>query len=181
MSRKIFDNDLATIHKNKVTLTLNKSAYIGICILELSKVLMYEFHYDYIKNKYGTNSGLLFIYTDSLMYEIKAEDVYEDFSNNKEMFDLSNYSTKSKYYDNSNKLVVGKMKDKTAGVSIEEFVGLKPKMYLHLVNDNSENKKEKRVNRNVVATIHHNEYKDVLLNKKCWRHSMNRIQSKIIE
>ena len=52
------------------------------------------------------------------------------------------------------------MKDKTAGVSIEEFVGLKPKMYLHLVNDNSEYKKEKRVNRNVVATIHHNEYKD---------------------
>ena len=88
MSHKIFDNDLATIHKNKVTLTLNKPGYIGICILELSKVLMYEFHYDYIKNKYGTSSGLLFIYTDSLMYEIKAEDVYEDFSNNKEMFDL---------------------------------------------------------------------------------------------
>ena len=160
ISHKIFGNDLATIHKNKVTLMLNKPAYIGICILELRKVLMYEFHYDYIKNKYGTSSGLLFIYTDSFMYEIKAEDVYEDFSNNKEMFDLSNYSTKSKYYDNSNKLVVGKMKDKTADVSIEEFVGLKPKMYLHLVNDNSEHKKEKRVNRNVVATIHHNEYKD---------------------
>ena len=60
MSRKIFDNDLVAIRKNKVTLTLNRAAYIGMCILELSKVLMYEFHYDYIKNKYGNNSGLLF-------------------------------------------------------------------------------------------------------------------------
>ena len=78
------------------------------------------------------------------MYEIKTEDVSEDSSNDKEMFDFSNYSTKSKYYDNSNKLVVGKMKDETAGVAIEEFVGLKPKMYLYLVDDNSEHKKSKR-------------------------------------
>ena len=62
------------------------------------------------------------------MYEIKTEDVYEDFSNNKEMFDFSNCSTKLKYYDNSNKLVVGKMKDGTAGTVIKEFFGLKPKM-----------------------------------------------------
>ena len=71
------------------------------------------------------------------MYEIKTEDVYEDFSN-KEMFDFSNYSSKSKYYDNLNKVVVGKMKDKTAGVAIEELVGLKPKIYSYLVDDNSE-------------------------------------------
>ena len=137
MSHKIFDNDLVAIRKNKVTLTLNKPAYIGMCILELSKVLMYEFHYDYIKNKYGNNSRLLFTDTDSLMYEIKTEDVYEDFSNDKEMFDFSNYSTKSKYCDNSNKLVVGKMKDETAGVVIEEFVGLKPKIYSYLVDNKS--------------------------------------------
>ena len=96
MSHKIFDNDLVAIRKNKVTLTLNKPPYIGMCILELSKVLMYEFQYDYIKNKYGNNSRLLFTDTDSLMYEIKTEDVYEDFSNDKEIFDLSNYSAKSK-------------------------------------------------------------------------------------
>ena len=76
------------------------------------------------------------------------------------------------------KLVVGKMKDETASVAIEEFVGLKPKMYSYLVDDNSEHKKTKGVNRNVVATINHNEYKDDLLNKKCLRRSMNRIQSK---
>ena len=75
------------------------------------------------------------------MYEIKTEDVYEDFSNGKQMFDFRSYSTKSKHYDNSNKLVVGKMKNETAGVAIEEFVGLKPKMYSHLEDNNSENKR----------------------------------------
>ena len=93
-------------------------------ILELSKVLMYEFHYNYIKNEYDNKSKLLFTDTDSLMYEIKTVDIHEDFSSNKEMFDFSNYSTKSKYYDNSNKLVIGKMKDETRGAVIEEFVGL---------------------------------------------------------
>ena len=89
MSHKIFDNDLVAISKTKVTLTLNKPAYIGMCISELSKVLMYEFHYDYFKNKCGNNSRLLFIDTDSLMYEIKTEDLYKDFNNDKEMFDFS--------------------------------------------------------------------------------------------
>ena len=77
---------------------------------------------------------------DSLMYEIKTEDVYKDFSSDKEMFEFSNYSTKSKYYDNSNKLVVGKMKNETACVAIEEFLGLKSKMYSYLVDDNSKQK-----------------------------------------
>ena len=88
---------------------------------------MYEFHYDYIKNEYDNKTKLLLTDTDSLMYEIKTENVYEDFSSNKEMFDFSNYSTKSKYYNNSNKLVIEKIKDVTGGVAIEEFVGLKPK------------------------------------------------------
>ena len=100
------------------------------------------------------------------MHEIKTEDVYDDFSSNKEVFDFSDYSTKSKYYDNSNKLVIGKMKDETGDVAIKEFVGLKSKMYSFLV-DKNEHKKAKGVNKNVVATISHNKYKDVLLNKKC--------------
>ena len=142
-------------------------------IIELSKVLVCEFHYDYIKNKYDNNSRLLFTDTDSLIYEIKTKDVYEDFSNDKEMFDFSNYS---KCYDNLNKLVFGNMKNKTAAVAIEEFVGLKPKLYSY--NANIEHKKAEGVNRNVVATITHNKYKDVLLNRKCLRHSMNGIQSR---
>ena len=86
------------------------------------------------------------------------------------MSDFSNYSNKSKYCDVSNKLVIGKMKDETRGDAIGEFVGLKPKMCSFLVKDNSENKKAKGVNRNVVTTISHNKYKDVLLNNKCLRH-----------
>ena len=68
-------------------------------ILELSKVLMYEFHYNYIKSEYDNKSKLLFTDTDSLMYEIKTVDVHEDFSSNKEVVNFSNYLTKSKYYD----------------------------------------------------------------------------------
>ena len=71
---------------------------------------MYKFHYEYIKNKYGNNSRLLFIGTDSLMFETKTNDTYEDLSKDKEMFDFSNYSSKWKYYDNSNKMIVAKMK-----------------------------------------------------------------------
>ena len=94
------------------------------------------------------------------------------------MFDFSNYSAKSKYYNNSNKVVVDKMENKTAGVSIEEFVGLKPKMNSYLVNENSQHKKAKGVNKNVAVTINHNGYKAVLLNKKRLTRSMNRIQNK---
>ena len=111
------------------------------------------------------------------MYEIKTEDFYENFSSHKEMFDFSNYLTKSKHFDDSNKLVIGKMKDKTAGAATEEYVGLKSKMCSFLV-DNSEHKKAKDMNRNAVAITSHKEYKDVSINNKCVRHSMNRIESK---
>ena len=113
MSRKIFEKNLIAICKNKVTLMPNKPAYVGMCILELNKVSMYEFHYDYIVNKYCNNSELLFTVTHRLMYEIKTG---EDFSSNKDMFDFSNYSSKSKYYDGSYKLVIGKIKDETGVV-----------------------------------------------------------------
>ena len=82
---------------------------------------MYEFHYNYIKNRYVNDSRLLFTDTDNLMYEIKTEDVYKDFSKDKEMFDFSNYSAKSQHYENSNKLLVGRMKGETAGVAIEDL------------------------------------------------------------
>ena len=112
------------------------------------------------------------------MYEIKTEDVYEEFSRDKEMLDFSNCWTKSKYYDDSNKLVTGNMKNEPAGVVIEEFVGLKPKMYWFLVDYNSQHKKAKGRNKNNAATISHNDYKKILLDNKCMRHSMNRIRGK---
>ena len=88
------------------------------------------------------------------------------------------YSAESKFYYGSNKLLFGKMKNETGGAAIKEFVGLKPKMYLFLVDDSSEHKKAKRVNKNFVATINHGEYKDILSIEKCFRHPMNRIESK---
>ena len=95
--------------------------------LELSKVLMYDIRCDYMKNTCDKNSRLLFKDTDSLVYEMKTEDVYEDFSSDKEMFDL----TKSNYCDDSNK-------DEIANIAIKEFVGLKPKMYQLLIDNSSE-------------------------------------------
>ena len=87
------------------------------------------------------------------MYKIKTEVVYKVFHKDKEMFHLSNYSTESRYYDNSNKLLVGKMQDETAGVAIEEFVRVKSNIYLYLADDNSEHKKAKGVNKNVAAIM----------------------------
>ena len=84
---------IVVIQKSKVSSKLSKPAYIRMCILELSKVLIYKFHYDHIKKKYDSKSKLLFPGIDSLKYKIKTEDIYEDFSSNEEIFDLSNYSS----------------------------------------------------------------------------------------
>ena len=84
----------------------------------------------------------------------------------KEMFDFSNYSADSKHYDDSYKLVFGKVKNETGCVAINQFVGLKLKISSFLVDDSSEHKKAKDVNKTSVTTISHGEYKDVLLNKK---------------
>ena len=79
ISSKIFNENLMAVHKVKETLTLNQPAYVGMCILDLSKTLMYDFHYNYIKKRNGDRAKLLFTDTDSLTYEIKARDVYKQF------------------------------------------------------------------------------------------------------
>ena len=135
ISSKIFNEDLMAVHKIKETLTLNRPAYVGMFILDLSKTLMYELHYQYIKEKYDDRAKLLFTDTDSLTYEIETEDVYQDFWNDKDKFDNSDYPKNSQYYDESNKKVIGKFKDKACGVPIIEFVGLKSEMYSYIKND----------------------------------------------
>ena len=109
------------------------------------------------------------------MFENKTECVYKDFSKVKEVFD---YSLKSKYYDDSKKLVVGMMKDETAPVAIREFVRFTLKVYSFLVGDNSDHKKANYVNKNV-KKISHSECEDVFFNEQCLRHSMNRIGSEM--
>ena len=125
VSSKIFNENLVAVHKIKETLTLNRPAYVGMCILDLSKTLMYDFHYNYIKEKYFDKARLLFTDTDSLTYEIEAEDVYRDFWNDKDRFDNSDYPENSPYFNKTNKKVIGKFKDEAAGIPITEFVGLR--------------------------------------------------------
>ena len=103
VSSKIFNENLMAIHKVKETLTLNRPAYVGMCILDLSKMLMYDYHYNYIKKKYNNRARLLFTDMDSLTYKIEAEDVYKDFWNDKDMFDNSDYLESTPYYCNANK------------------------------------------------------------------------------
>ena len=129
VSCKIFNKNLVAVHKIKETLTLKTPAYVSMCILDLSKTLMYDFHYNYIKKKYGKKAQLLFTDTDSLCYEIEAEDVYQDFWNDKDQFDNSDYPKNSQYFDHTNKKVIGKFKDEASGIPILEFVGLRSKMY----------------------------------------------------
>ena len=135
MSSKIFNENLMAVHKVKERLTLNRLAYVGMCILDLCKTLMYDFHYNYIKKKYGDRAKLLFTDTDSLTYEIEAEDVYNDFWNDKDMFNNSDYPDNSPYHCNANKKVIGKFKDEACGVPIVEFIGLQSKMYSYVKDD----------------------------------------------
>ena len=113
VSQKIFSKNFVAVHRIKPVLTLNKPIYVGFSILELSKLLIYEFHYKYIKNKFDVK--LLFTDTDNLVYEIKTEDVHEDFYLDKDLFDLSDYPLHSTFFDATNKKVIGKMKDEFKG------------------------------------------------------------------
>ena len=171
--KKIFSKHFVAVHRIKPVLTFNKPIYVGFSILELSKLLMYEFHYKYIKNTF--NAKLLFTDTDSLVYEIKTEDVYEGFYLDKDLFYFSDYSLHSKFFDPVNKKVIGKMKKEFKGKIISEFVGLKSKMYSLISVDNEEVTKAKRVNKK----LKHKEFVNVLLNKKVIKHNMKRIQSKL--
>ena len=126
-SQKIFSKNFFASHEIIPVLTLNKPIYVGFSILDLSKLLMYEFHYKYTKSKF--DAKLLFTDTDSLVYEIKTENVYEDFYGYKNLFDFSDYTLDSKFFDPVNKKVIGKMKNEFKGKIISEFVGLKSKMY----------------------------------------------------
>ena len=114
-----FGKNLVAIHEKKELLTLNKPIYVGNAILELSKLAMYKFYYDFVKKK-CKNRKLLFTNTDSLCIETE-EDFYEIMYENKELFDLSNFPKESKYYCADNKKVQGKMKDQYGGTAINDF------------------------------------------------------------
>ena len=168
---KTFGKDYAAIHEIKPVLIFKKGIYVGCTVLDLSKWITYDFHYNFIKKNF--DAELLFTDTDSPTYEIKSKNIYEKFYNWKDLFDFSNYSKDSKFFNETNKKVIGKMKDGFGGVIIIEFVGLKSKMYSIKKNDGKEHNTEKGVK---IATEFDN-CKDVLFNKKIISHKMKRIQS----
>ena len=178
VSSKIFNENLMAVHKIKEALTLNRAAYVGMCILDLSKTLMYDFHYNYIKKRYGDRAKLLFTDTDLLTYEIGTEDVYKDFWYDRERFDNSDYPENSPYYCDANKRVIGKFKDEACCVPITEFVGLKSKMYSYVKINEKGGKTAKGVKNNVIKNnIKHEDYKSTLFDKEQLHHKMKMIRS----
>ena len=163
---KIFSENLVSVHLKKTSLTMDKPVYLGMCILDLSKTIMYDFHYNYIKPKYGAKAKLLFTDTDSLMYEIETEDFYKDISEDvKDRFDTSDYPENhpSGIPTGINKKVLGMFKDEAAGKIIKEFVGLRAKLYSFIMEDGKENKRCKGVKKQVVEnSITHEDYKTCL-------------------
>ena len=151
-------------------------------ILDLSKTLMYDFHYNTIKKEYGDKAKLLFTDTDSLMYEIRTENVYEDFKRigeEKDCWDNSDYHKDSPYYSTHNKKVIGKFKDETKGVPIIEFIGLRSKMYSYAKENGKGWMTAKGVKNYVIRNkLTHENFKDVIDNSKRMRHNMNTIRSK---
>ena len=141
--RTIFSESLAAVHIKRVKIKFDEPIYVGLCILDLSKTLMYDFHYNYIVKTYGKRLKFLFTDTDSLAYEIKIEDFYQDISRDvKEKFDASNYAKNhpSGIKTGCNKKVIGMMKDECGGEQILAFVGLRAKMYSYRLNEKEEKK-----------------------------------------
>ena len=180
-SSKIFSENLISVHMKKTSLLMNKPVYLGACILDLSKTIMYEFHYNYIKPMYGDKAKLLFTDTDSLMYEIETEDFYKDISKDvKNRFDTSYYPEKhpSGIPTGINKKVLGMFKDEAGGKIIKEFVGLRAKLYSYTMQEGEESKKCKGVKRQVVEkSITHEDYKTCLRTGKEQLRKQNIIRS----
>ena len=129
-----FSKHLFAVEMGKTEIKINKSVYLRQAILDLSKMLMYEFHYDYMRQRYGSQVKLYYMDTDSFVYEIETEDFYRDIANDmEERFDMSGYSKD----DNrplpigENKKVIGLMKDELGGKIMTEFVALRAKMYAY--------------------------------------------------
>lgn len=176
-SYKIFSDNLIACHMEKTKLKFDKPIYVGMVILDMSKYLMYDFHYNHIKPKYKNKAKLLFTDTDSLCYHIQSKDYYRDMKRKSKFFDTSNFPKDHFLYSDTNKKVMGKMKDETGGVPIKEFVGLRSKLYAYTTANIIE-KRAKGISKNVVAkAIQFEDYRRALFEKEVIRRSMITINS----
>ena len=169
--------DLSTIEMKRTKVKMNKPIYLGLLILEISKLLMYEFWYDYMKPKYGDIVKLCYMDTGSFMMNIKTEDFYKNIANDVEKkFDISNYECDRPLPTGKNKKV---MKDELGGRVITEFVALRPKTYSYLTDDCKEDKKAKGTKKCVIKRmIKFDDYKNCLLNSEVILKSQQRFISK---
>ena len=178
----IFDKNLIAAHMKKTEVYFNKPVYVGQAILDLSKTLMFDFHYNYIKEKYTNKAELLFTDTDSLMYQIHTKDFYKDIKSDvRSKFDTSDYpeSHPSGIPTGLNKKVIGMFKDEVAGKQITHFIGLRPKLYSFKIEEDKSVKKCKGIKKSVVSkgiTFEH--YFDCLFTGEKQMRSMKIIQSK---
>ena len=165
---------------NKTKVKMNKPIYLGLSILEISKMLMYEFWYDYMKPKYDNNVKLCYMDADSFIMNIKTEDFYKDISNDVEKrFDTSNYEVNRPLPTGKNKKVIGLMKDELEGKIIPEFVTLRPKTCSCLTDDCEEDKKAKETKKSLIKRmIIFNDYKNFLLKDEVILKSQQRFISK---
>ena len=171
---------LSIIEMKKTKLKMNKPIKLGLSILEISKILMYEFWYDYMKPKYGNKVKLCYMDTDSFIMNIKTNDFYEDIARDVEnRFDTSNYEVNRPLPTGKNKKVIGLMKDELGGKIITEFVTLRPKTYSFLTDDGKKDKKAKGTKKCVTKKmIKFNDYKKCLLNDEVILKSQQRFISK---
>ena len=140
---------------------------------------MYDFHYKYIKMKYGNKAKLLFTETDSLKFEIETKDIYNNFWNDKELFNNSDYPDSSRFSDKTNTKIIDKFKDEAAGIPIVEFVRLRSKMYSYVKDKGEGGKTAKGIKKNVVKNdIKHKDYKNTLFNSQQMHHKMKTIDKK---
>ena len=165
---------------NKTKVKMNKPIYLGLSILDISKILMYEFWYDYMKPKYGNKVRSCYMDTDSFIMSIKTNDFYKDIANHVEKrFDISNYELNRPLPIGKNKKVIGLMKDELGGKIITEFVTLRPKTYSYLTDDGKEDKKAKGTKKCIIKRmIKFNDYKNCLLKDKVLLKLQQRLTSK---
>ena len=165
---------------NKTKVKMNKPIYLGLSILEISKTLMYEFWYDYMKPKYNDNVKLCYMDTDSFVMNIKTEDFYKDIAIDVEKrFDTSKYEVNRPLPKGKNKKVIGLMKDELGGKIITEFVTLRPKADSYLINDCKEDKEAKGTKKCVIKRmIKFNDYENCLLKDEVILKSRQRFISK---
>ena len=176
----LISEDLSITEMKKTKVKMNKPIYLGLSILEISKTLMYEFWYDYMKPKYNDNVKLCYMDMDSFIMNIKTNDFYKYISNDVEnRFDTSNYEVNRTLPTGKNKKVIGLMKDELDGKIITEFVTLRPKTYSFLTDDGKEDKKAKGTKKCVIKKmIKFNDYKRCLLDDEVILKSQQRFISK---